>query len=125
MSFRTSQKVLSELPGDYVNGYWVAGARSIMTITASIQPVALGQDMESLPEGRRMSDFVKVYSDVKLKVTDEHTQPDLIVFDGFAYEVVSVAKHQSNVISHFKYTAVKAFKYTTDAEWLNGTLVRP
>ena len=125
MSFRTLQKILSELPGAYINGYWVAGARSILAITASIQPVALGQDMESLPEGRRLSDFMKVYTDTKLKVTDESTQPDLIVFDGFAYELVSVGKHQSGVIPHYKYTAVKAFKYTTDAAWLDGTLVRP
>ena len=125
MSFRIARKILTEADGSYVNGYWLAGARAIIAADTSIQPVVMGQDMESLPEGRRLSDFVKVYTDSKLKVTDESTQPDLIVFDDFVYELVSIFKYQSNVLSHYKYVAVKQFKFTSDAEWLSGALVRP
>ncbi len=127
MSFRKSFTVLKESTGSYVSGLWVAGAKSIEAIQASVQPITMGQDMDVLPEGRHLSDYVKFYTDTKLTTTrdGEGTQPDIIVFDGYGFEIVSQYKNQSGVISHYKYIASKVFKFTSTADWLSGVLVRP
>lgn len=126
MSFRTPRTVLTESAGSYVNGLWVAGSRTVGTTAASIQPVVMGQDMEALPEGRRISDFVKIYTSDRLKVTEDgdNIQPDYVVYDGFCYELVSIFKNQNGVIPHYKYIASKQMKFTNDAGWTSGALVR-
>lgn len=124
--FRTSHQLLTESSGAYVNGTWVAGSRTSGTVLASVQPVMVGQDMQALPEGRHMSDFVKVYTDDRLKVTadGEGVQPDIVVFQGYGYELVSMFQYQSNVISHYKYIGVKVFKFTNTSDWTSGVLQR-
>ena len=81
MSFRTPRTVLTESAGSYVNGLWVAGSRTIGSTLASIQPIVMGLDMHALPEGRRISDFVKIYTADRLKVTEDgdNIQPDYVV----------------------------------------------
>ena len=127
MSFRLPKTVLRESAGSYVNGTWVAGARSTLTTYASCQPVVMGRDMQSLPEGRRISDFVKFYTDDNLLLLDEDSgvQPDLIVQDGYAYELVTCFVNQSGVINHYKYIAVKLFKFTSVDDWTSGATARP
>lgn len=127
MSFRRSKKVLREASGTYVNGVWSAGARSVVTTLASAQPVSLGRDMQSLPEGRHLSDYIKLYSSNLLNVTKdgEGSQPDIIVHEGYGYELIDVDKNQSGVIPHYKYIGVKVFKYTTDSDWTTGVTKRP
>lgn len=126
MSFRQPRTILSETAGTYVNGVWVAGTRSVSTVMASIQPIVMGQDMAALPEGRRISDFVKIYTGVNLKVTDDGDgiQPDFIVHDGQCFELVSRYANQNRIIPHYKYIAVRQMKFTSEAEWLNGTIKR-
>lgn len=127
MSFRVSKSILSESTGAYVAGVWVPGTRTTGTIQASVQPVVQGQDMQALPEGRRWSDFVKVYTVTKLKTTEDGqgVQPDYVVHEGFAYEVVSKFPYRSGVIDHYKYQAVKAFPISSLSAWTNGSIVRP
>jgi len=125
--FRKSTTILKELPGAYVNGYWMAGTKAVVSVKASVQPIIMGQDMDVLPEGRHRSDYVKLYTDTRLTVTDdgEGNQPDIVIFQGYGYEIVSMYQNQSDVISHFKYIASKVFKFTSEADWLSGALVRP
>lgn len=127
MSFRKLKDVLREAAGTYTNGVWAPGARSAVTTLASVQPVAMGQDMHALPEGRHLSDFVKLYTNDKLNVTadGEGVQPDIIIHEGYGYELVSIFANQSGVISHYKYIGAKVFKFTTTADWLSGALKRP
>lgn len=127
MSFRKLKDVLREAAGTYTNGVWAPGARSAVTTLASVQPVVMGQDMHALPEGRHLSDFVKLYTNDKLNVTadGEGVQPDIIIHEGYGYELVSIFANQSGVISHYKYIGAKVFKYTTTADWLSGALKRP
>ena len=127
MSFRKLKDVLREAAGTYTNGVWAPGARSALTTLASVQPVVMGQDMHALPEGRHMSDFVKLYTNDKLNVTadGEGVQPDIIIHEGYGYELVSIFANQSGVISHYKYIGSKVFKFTTTADWLSGALKRP
>ena len=127
MSFRKLKDVLREAAGTYTNGMWAPGARSEATTLASVQPVVMGQDMHALPEGRHLSDFVKLYTSDKLNVTadGEGVQPDIIIHEGYGYELVSISANQSGVISHYKYIGSKVFKFTTAADWLSGALKRP
>lgn len=126
-SFRTPFTVLREAAGTYVGGVWTPGARSWLTVPMSGQPVVMGQDLKALPEGRHKSDFRKFYSGTELVSTQdgEGTQPDIIVDQGYGYEIVTLDAHQSNVISHFKYVGVKVFKFTSVGDWLSGALKRP
>lgn len=127
MSFRKLKDVLREAAGTYTNGVWAPGARSAVTTLASVQPVVMGQDMHALPEGRHLSDFVKLYTNDKLNVTadGEGVQPDIVIHEGYGYELVSIFANQSGVISHYKYIGSKVFKFTTTADWLSGALKRP
>lgn len=127
MSFRKLKDILREAAGTYTNGVWAPGARSALTTLASVQPVVMGQDMHALPEGRHLSDFVKLYTNDKLNVTadGEGVQPDIIIHEGYGYELVSIFANQSGVISHYKYIGSKVFRFTTTADWLSGALKRP
>jgi hypothetical protein len=80
-----------------------------------------------MPEGRHMSDFAKFYSATRLKIAadGESIQPDIIVHEGYGYEIVSLEPNQSDVINHYKYIGVKVFKFTNTTAWGNGTLARP
>ena len=126
-SFRKPKPVLREASGAYVDGKYVSGARSVVSTRASGQPTVSRQDMEALPEGRHLSDLAKFYTDDLLNITadGENVQPDIIVHEGYGYELVSIFKNQSSVISHYKYIGVKVFKFTTDADWISGALKRP
>lgn len=124
--FRTLRTLLREAVGTYNAGQWVPGARSTTTTLASVQPVTMGRDMRALPEGRRLSDFVKLYTYDRLKVTEEcaGVQPDILIHDGFGYELVSVEANQSGLLNHYKYIAVKIFKFTSVADWTSGVTQR-
>lgn len=127
MSFRKPKTALREATGAYVNGSWVAGTRTAVPITASAQPVVMGRDLQALPEGRHMSDFTKFYTSTKLRIAadGEGVQPDIIVHEGYGYELTYSYPNQSGVIPHYKYIGVKVFKFTSDADWVSGALKRP
>ena len=126
-SFRRPKDVLREAAGTYTNGLWVAGSRSVLTTLASAQPLNRGQDLNALPEGRHLSDFITIYTIDRLNVTadGEGVQPDIIVHEGYGYEIVSIFPIQSQVLNHYKYIAVKVFKFTTTGDWMSGVLRRP
>jgi hypothetical protein len=125
MSFRRTFTVLTEGLGGYVNGIYTPGARSTLTIEASIQPVT-GEDMITAPEGRRIQDLVKVYTTATLKQADEGTgqQPDIIVWQGYGYEVTSMDVRAMGVIDHNKVFATRRMPVPNPAAWTAGTLQR-
>jgi hypothetical protein len=127
VSLRKVKTLLTEAAGTYTSGVWVRGTRTDTTVTCSAQPVVQGQDLNPMPEGRHMSDFAKFYSSTRLKVAadGEGIQPDIIVHEGYGYEIVSLDTNQSDVINHYKYIGVKVFKFTDTAAWAAGTLARP
>lgn len=104
MSFRKPQTITRTTAGAYVNGLFVPGTPSSITIQASVQPVT-GEDIKALPEGRRLDDYVKVYTDSDLQVLQESTgkQPDKLSWRGHTYECISADVRQMSVINHFKY----------------------
>ena len=125
-SFRTEKIVLREEDGTFKDGIYIPGARTHFTILASGQPVLIGQDIDVVAEGRTMSDYRKFYSDTLLKYLDPicYSQPDIIVDNGYGYEIMSVEQNTSNVIPHVKYICSKIFKFTTVEDWINGNLPR-
>lgn len=82
-----------------------------ITIKASVQPLK-ATEMEALPEGRRGSRAVKVYSDTELLMVDQQSgqQPDQFEWLGRRYEVVGSDAFQSGVINHYRVYAVEVTK---------------
>ena len=125
--FRKPVTVLRENPGAYSQGSWAPGTRITLTTQASVHPVVIGRDMKALPEGRHLSDFIKLYTVDRLWVTadGENVQPDIIVHLGYGYELIDIAPNQSNVINHFKFIGAKVFKINDPTEWISGAVQRP
>lgn len=105
MGFRKPQTITREQPGAYVSGVFVPGATSTLTIQASVQPATM-EDMKEAPEGRRLSDMVKMYTDADLFTVEDaghNQQPDKLTWRGREYEVIAKGVHQMGVVSHYKY----------------------
>ena len=100
MALGRRQVTLVRRTGAYTDGVWSETSTNI-TILASVQP-ASGADMEPLPEGRRNTRTVKLYTDTPLKTSSEGVQADRVIVSGVTYEVVMVGEYQSNIISHYK-----------------------
>lgn len=102
--FRKPQTILRLSPGTYVEGNWVDGAEVQLVIQASVQPVK-AQDMATLPAGKRISDFVKLYTDTPLQVLSEveGLQPDRLMWLGHIFECIAADRYQMGVISHNRY----------------------
>lgn len=109
MSFRKPFSVKRTTPGAYVDGVFVEGTESTITIQASVQPLS-DQDLQNLPEGRRESDMVKVYTNSNLNSVGSlgsGQQPDKIIWLGDEYEISSKSVRQMGVINHYRYFATK------------------
>lgn len=128
-SFRKPVTVLTESNGGYVDGVWVAGSRSSSTIQASVQPVDRegAKYLQSWAQGRHFSDMVKIYTDSILNIAQEDSgkQSDIVMANGYGYELKEIHFYQSGVINHFKYVGVKIFAITSASQWTNGTIKRP
>lgn len=122
-SFRKPFTVLTETAGAYVSGVFVAGTKAITTIMASIQP-ATGEDMVNAPEGRRIHDMIRVYTSTPLKPAIDGHQPDIVVWQGFGYEVTSIDVRQMDVIPHYKIFATRRMPVPDVSAWAAGTLTR-
>jgi hypothetical protein len=114
-SFRKPIQVTRTEPGHYDSdtGIWVEGESVVFTTPMSIQPLAV-DEMDALPEGRRNSRSVKIYSSSELfpakqamSESDTGRNPDIIYWLGSNYEVVGCNPYQMGVISHYKSYAVE------------------
>lgn len=105
MGFRKPQAITRVAAGSYVNGVWKDGAATTLTIQASVQPMSM-EDMQDAPEGRRLSDMVKMYTNSDLFTVEDsgaNQQPDKLTWRGREYEIISKGVHQMDVLSHYKY----------------------
>jgi hypothetical protein len=105
MPFRKSFKVQRKSAGFYKDGEFFAGAISEFLIQATVQPLS-GNDLIVAQEGNRSVRGIRIYTNSVLNVTDTNKEPDFIYFDCERYKITSVKKHQSMVISHYKYIAI-------------------
>lgn len=98
--FRKDILIKRKQGGSYSDGQWVPGSNVDITLKASLQPLN-PEEMQQLPEGRRTDESFKMFTATQMfTVRDEN--PDHLFINGSEYEVISVGKHQSGVISHYK-----------------------
>lgn len=107
MSFRSRQQIIRQADGEYIDGRWVKGGDTRLEITASVQP-ASNDDMQNLPEGKRIGRAVRIYTDALLNTDGADNNGDVLVWQGRHYRVIAVAPYRSGVISHYRYLAAEA-----------------
>ena len=107
-----TSKILVTQPtgeGRYVDGRFIEGKKETIEIMASVQPM-MPSEIKMLPEGRRNFEGIKIYSDVKLKVSDElnNKNASILEYDGKKYEVQRVFNWAIGTdIPHYEILAVK------------------
>lgn len=107
--FRIPVNLYRKAAGTYVNGLWVEGGETLIVITASIQPTT-GEEMLSLPEGRRNRKTYSLFTSTKINLISTGTNPDQVEIFGERFEVVRVEPWQNNppvfgIVNHFKFFA--------------------
>jgi len=110
--FRMPLILYRQTPGAYVNGVWVPATETAINITASVQPTT-GEEMLSLPEGRRNRKTYSLFTSTKIEVIHgfgNSTNPDQIEIYGGRYEIVRVEIWQNNppvfgIVNHYKFYA--------------------
>jgi hypothetical protein len=107
--FRIPVNLYRKAAGTYVNGIWVEGGETLIVITASIQPTT-GEEMLSLPEGRRNRKTYSLFTSTKINLISTGTNPDQVQIFGERFEVVRVEPWQNNppvfgIVNHFKFFA--------------------
>ena len=89
--------------GSYIKGKWVPGSLVDIVSSGTKQPMS-GEEMQSLPEGRRERKSFKMYLDTEVYTSRSSLNcgPDTIDFNGETFEVVQVLPYGSGLINHFK-----------------------
>lgn len=109
--FRKPLSVTRYAPGAYVDGFWVEGAPSTIQITASVQP-ASAEDMQTLPEGRRLTGAYRLFTDDTLFVADGQQQADVVQIDGHPYETMTTAHWHNGIVPHRSYLVSRVVEGT-------------
>jgi len=97
-TFNETLSVTRKEAGSYSNttGNYTAGASTIFSITASVQP-ASGKQLERIPENRRERDAKAIYTRTKLK------NNDFITIDSNVYEVDNVRDYSRHpFLAHYE-----------------------
>ncbi len=103
---RQPLKVFRKSGGSYVKSEWVDGPETEIDITATIQPLSNGEEMQVIPEGRRSNETYKLYTSSELfTVTDDN--PDEVEVYGKRFEVYGKAIWQNGLQNHDKYIVTK------------------
>ncbi len=77
-------------------------------VNPAVQPLN-GREIETMPDNRRQSYMVKLYTAEKLLVSDDKIsqRADLLMIDGEEFEVFQVSSHRGLGLSHFKSFAAR------------------
>jgi len=105
-SFRRPVTVTRQAAGGYVAGVWVPGNTFTVTIHASVQP-ATAEDMQRLPEGRRQTGAVKIYTSSTLLTEIGTQKADRIALPTGDYEVAQADQWQNGVLPHNVYLCAR------------------
>lgn len=98
-----------DIAGGYVDGRYVPGETEIVFVNASVQPLK-ASEIKMLPEGRRNVESIKIYTELKMFVTDEknNKKATKVLYDGKNYEVHMVENWAIGTdIKHYKVVALK------------------
>lgn len=101
-SFRKSITGKRYAAGSWLKGRWVEGSISVISLTASVQPVT-PEAMQTVPELRRSEATFSLFTSFRLRAADvvATTNADRVTINGAEYEVLSVAVWQNDVIPHY------------------------
>ena len=105
-SFRRPVTISRYGAGSYVNGVWTQSAPFGVTIHASVQP-ATDRDMQRLPEGRRQTGAVKLFTNDTLLIEIGTQKADRVTLPTGTYEVAQADAWQNGVINHNAYLCVR------------------
>lgn len=91
ITFSTGQYTVTRVAaGGYDSGgYAIAGAVTVFTIDASIQPLT-GKDLKVLPEGQHAEQTRWVYTATALLTGDPTHEPDVVTYQNEPWVVVSI-----------------------------------
>jgi hypothetical protein len=105
---KDSIKVFMAKGGRYVEGRFVECAPCVSEITGSVQQLR-AHELNQLPEGRRNSEALKVYSVDNLEpgFIEELKNADEFEFKGVRYEVHSVEDWTDTDLPHFKMVGIR------------------
>ena len=113
MSLRNKKLTVRRPAGGSFNGdtgRWVDGTPvDPFTIKASVQAMT-GEDMETLPEGRRASSGYWVFTSTLIKTVDtdgSDENPDIVVIEGEDYEAVTLERWRNKIINHYRVGVVR------------------
>lgn len=96
---------ISKLGGEYIKGKWVEGEKTETAFKGTFQP-AKGQDLETLPQGKRNSEVYVCYAPIELEFTcydsEKNLEGDLIQWEDKLFEIITCGKWNNSLIVHWK-----------------------
>lgn len=101
--------VYRRVAGSYVNGEWVEGSTTTLTIDMNVQPVKPHELMQ-FPESERSREWYKGYSATLLRTQVEGVggyDADELDWQGHRYKVMKVQNYAMGVLNHYKIWAVR------------------
>lgn len=106
--FRKPVTVKRTQTGSYIDGFWQEGGvvSPDPVILASVQP-ASQDDMQLLPEGRRVTGAYRVYTNDMLNLAIGTQNADRVVINGADYEVMAEAGWANGIIPHKSYLVAR------------------
>ena len=107
IDFSEKVKVLRISKGVLKSGFYEKGETSEFSIVASVQPHFF-REIDRLPEGREISDAIKIYSVEKLVPKSKELGADRVLYNGEYYEVYNVKNYSSfDDCPHYKTLALR------------------
>jgi hypothetical protein len=87
--------------GSYVDGVFVPGTSSTLSIRAAVQPLT-GRDLLELPEGHHASEVRLVFTTTELRSLSPDSAADIVVIDGINWRVVEVSRWDFDGDTHYR-----------------------
>jgi hypothetical protein len=106
MLFRQELTGYTKNPGSYVKGRWEEGEEILFNFFSSVQPLK-GDQLESLPQGRRSSKSYNLYTDKLMNCVLSDKNPDIVILFNERYEVYKREQWQNNIVSYYNYIVIK------------------
>lgn len=105
---RKSFDVLRRTAGAYVNGRWIEGTKSTISVKGNEQPLP-GQEVLMLPESFRSKDLRKFFSLTFLNSIEDgkNITPDKVVIEGVSFEVHKRKRYQMGPRNHYEYLLIR------------------